>query len=283
TTSLNTINIISWNVRGIQNQIKRKKILVQLKSLRYNITFLQETHLIPKEATKLKQMWVGDMSYSSFSSKSRGTAILIRRNLPLSILSTNNDLDLEGRYSMMEVRLYGIHLLLVNINAPNKDDPQYFSDLSSKIHLFRKNPVSKSHKMIHTLMSEIAVVDTWRLIHPTDHDYSFYSPPHRIDMIMVPNSFTTSIISAFIGYRLLLDHAPISISWSPSVISKTSKCWRLNSSLSNDKEFQTTLLEKKKKKKKNNMKKDQPWYLIWDTLKAFLRRLFISKASYIKK
>uniref|UniRef100_H3BB69 Endonuclease/exonuclease/phosphatase domain-containing protein n=1 Tax=Latimeria chalumnae TaxID=7897 RepID=H3BB69_LATCH len=147
---------------------------------------------------------------------------------------------------------------------------------------FRKNPVSKSHKMIHTLMSEIAVVDTWRLIHPTDHDYSFYSPPHRIDMIMVPNSFTTSIISAFIGYRLLLDHAPISISWSPSVISKTSKCWRLNSSLSNDKEFQTTLLEKKKKKKKNNMKKDQPWYLIWDTLKAFLRRLFISKASQKK-
>ncbi len=39
------LNICSWNVKGVQNPVKRKKILNYLKKEQIHIAFLQETHL----------------------------------------------------------------------------------------------------------------------------------------------------------------------------------------------------------------------------------------------
>ena len=44
----------SWNVRGINSQIKRSKILNHLKKLNADICLLQETHLLESEHKKLQ-------------------------------------------------------------------------------------------------------------------------------------------------------------------------------------------------------------------------------------
>ena len=80
-----TLNICSWNVRGIHNPIKRKKILSFLKKEHVHIAMLQGTHLSVNEHSKLKRDWVGQVVSSSFTSKSRGVAILISKHLPLSL------------------------------------------------------------------------------------------------------------------------------------------------------------------------------------------------------
>ena len=46
------LGIITWNVNGILNPIKRKKCLSYLKSQGADVAFLQEVHLIDKEAIK---------------------------------------------------------------------------------------------------------------------------------------------------------------------------------------------------------------------------------------
>lgn len=49
-----SLRITSWNVNGLSNPVKRKKCLCYLKSQKADVVFLQEVHLIDKEAVKLK-------------------------------------------------------------------------------------------------------------------------------------------------------------------------------------------------------------------------------------
>lgn len=42
------VTFVSWNVRGLNNPVKRGKVLSHLKTLGLDIVFLQETHLKDK-------------------------------------------------------------------------------------------------------------------------------------------------------------------------------------------------------------------------------------------
>lgn len=42
---MNGLKIVSYNIKGLGNPIKRKKILNQLKALQCSVAMLQETHL----------------------------------------------------------------------------------------------------------------------------------------------------------------------------------------------------------------------------------------------
>lgn len=53
------LKIISWNVNGVSNKVKRYKIIAHLKSLSCDVAMLQETHVNQIEALKMKQKWVG--------------------------------------------------------------------------------------------------------------------------------------------------------------------------------------------------------------------------------
>ncbi len=43
------VNIISWNINGCGNQIKRRKVLAYLKSKNADIAFIQESHIMGDE------------------------------------------------------------------------------------------------------------------------------------------------------------------------------------------------------------------------------------------
>lgn len=73
------------NVQGIGNVIKRKKILTQLKKLKCDVPFLQETKLSDTEHIKLQSDWVGKIYFSSYCQAKRGTAILIHKNIPFTL------------------------------------------------------------------------------------------------------------------------------------------------------------------------------------------------------
>lgn len=69
------IKFCSWNVKGINEPIKRGKVLAHLKSLKADIIFLQEAHLKKEAQHRLKAKWIAKAYHSSFSHKSRGVAI----------------------------------------------------------------------------------------------------------------------------------------------------------------------------------------------------------------
>jgi exonuclease III len=82
---MSDMKIDSWNIKGIGNPIKRKKMLSILKKNKVDGAFLQETHLSDTEHAKLKMDWVDQVYFSSYKSNSRGTAILINKAIPFNL------------------------------------------------------------------------------------------------------------------------------------------------------------------------------------------------------
>lgn len=96
TKEKNNLVFSSWNVRGVNNPVRRGKALSHLKSLTSDIMFLQETHLNNKSCGRLRIKWIGEIYHSTPSSKARGAAILIRKGVP--VLQKKTITNREGHY-----------------------------------------------------------------------------------------------------------------------------------------------------------------------------------------
>lgn len=95
---MNRLNLVSYNVHGLNHPIKRKKILSQLKKLQCSIALIQETHLVEGEYKKLEREWVNQVFHASYGKK-RGVAILINKSLPFFAEKVIQ--DTMGRYVMV--------------------------------------------------------------------------------------------------------------------------------------------------------------------------------------
>lgn len=195
------IKLVSWNVRGLGHSIKRAKVFAHLNSLAADVLFLQETHIRPSEQKRLRCSWADKIYQSTFSSKARGVAIIIRKNIDFKHISTL--CDPNGRYIIVTGHLYSLHVTLLNIYGPNIDEPAFFRKTFEKLpdlsntnlivagdhnvildsHLDRSasricNP-SNASTVLNNLIASTNLVDIWRLHHPTDREYSFFSNKHK--------------------------------------------------------------------------------------------------------
>lgn len=119
-----SVNFVNWNVKSLNHPVKRKKVFAHLKQLNVDIAFLQETHLRTTDHFRLRGSWEGQIYHSNFHSKARGAAILIKKNVPFTV--TNVEADSLGRYVIVVGQLYSFPVILVNIYAPNWDNPAFF-------------------------------------------------------------------------------------------------------------------------------------------------------------
>lgn len=104
------LTFMSWNTRGLNNPVKSGKVLAHLKSLNSDIMFLQETHLKNDSHNRLRTGWIKDIYHSTFSMKTRGAVILIRKGLPFTQKKQGG-----------------------TISSDNRGDTQHFSDSSKFI------------------------------------------------------------------------------------------------------------------------------------------------------
>lgn len=84
-----SVKVVSWNINGCGNPMKRKKVLLYLKHKQADLAFIQETRLKDDEAKKWD--WVGQVYYSSSSSKKNGVLILVHKRLNLSMVKEFKD------------------------------------------------------------------------------------------------------------------------------------------------------------------------------------------------
>lgn len=88
-----------------------EKILTYLKREGVHLALLQETHLNDSEHLKLQQGGFGQIDFSSFTSRSRGVAILIQRNIPFKLVDCIKDVG--GRYVIVRGALYGEEIVII--------------------------------------------------------------------------------------------------------------------------------------------------------------------------
>lgn len=111
------VKIISFNVNGVLNPIKRSKILSKLKKQKAQIAFLQETRLSQSEHAKLKRMGFRHVFFSSYNAgHKRGVAALISNTLNYEHISEIKD-D-SGRFIKITRKIEGSEISLLNVYAP---------------------------------------------------------------------------------------------------------------------------------------------------------------------
>lgn len=303
------IRIITWNVRGLGGQIKRSRVFSHLKTLSSDIMFLQETHLRMGDHIRLRKQWIGQVYHSSFNSKSRGTAILIHKRV--MFLAKQVISDPEGRFVIVSGVLFHTPVVLVNVYAPNWDNPTFMSMLFSKIpnldthHLIfggdlncvidnnldksvtKSTSSSTMSRSLISLTNQIGCVDPWRFFHPSDKVFSFFSSVHhvysRIDYFFLDKALLSSVISSDYSAIVISDHAPhmLDISFLPPFKSRPQ--WKFDVRLLARTDFCEFLSKNIDFFIETNKTESVSASLLWETFKAFIRGRIISFSAHLAK
>uniref|UniRef100_A0A3P9LGY2 exodeoxyribonuclease III n=1 Tax=Oryzias latipes TaxID=8090 RepID=A0A3P9LGY2_ORYLA len=297
---------VSWS---IHHPIKRKKILSSLKKDKVQIAFLQETHLVDKEHMKLKRDWVGQAHYSSFSSNSRGVAVLIHKSVPF-VLETCKK-DPEGRYILLHGTIQDVHLTMMNIYAPSPPLSSFWTKIASELAEYKcdltllggdfncvldnnldRSPIPTDGRCnmggtLAKMLEELNLVDAWRSINPSSKDFTFYSNPHnsysRIDLFFLPPESLGQVNRCEIGSIYLSDHAPVYLDLNIKETTPTTTRWRFPSHFIIDKDYKKRMEEELKLYFDENDNSDTNPEFLWEAAKAYIRGSTISYIANRKK
>ncbi len=116
--------IITLNVNGLQDPIKRSKLVTKMKRENQHIIFWQETHLSDKEHEKYKHLGFKNAYYSSYEhGKKRGVIILISNKVVFQI--SKQIKDTEGRYILVKGYIDHKQVKLLNVYRPPGNDKTF--------------------------------------------------------------------------------------------------------------------------------------------------------------
>ena len=118
------LNIACFKVNGLRQNIKRKSTFYHLKNKKFDIISLQETHSSIAEETLWQYEWGGKIIFPHGNSNSKRTAISIRQSFASEVKTTYA--DSTGRFLLTEIEINDKNLVICNVYAPNKDDPNFF-------------------------------------------------------------------------------------------------------------------------------------------------------------
>lgn len=128
------LKLVSLNINGLGNPIKRAKVMAKLKMEEVHVIYLRETHLSREEHEKLKRFGYKNTYYTSYSqTRRRGVATLISNKIKLEFCKDIK--DKEGRYAIVKGKVEGNMVTLINVYAPPDSDKHFFKSLFDVIAL----------------------------------------------------------------------------------------------------------------------------------------------------
>ena len=253
-----TIRILSANVRGLNDQNKRRSIFKYYRD-RCDILCLQETHATESTAKLWANEWGGISLFSNGVSNSRGVAILIKNKTP--IMTLRCDRDNNGRIlicDLADVNNLENKFTLVNVYAPNSDDPDFFHQLikmtldgqSHKILIGdfnisldnqkdRKNTKETKHLSKQVLISAMAEwdwIDLWRV---RNQNVSYFTweclrpvyKASRIDYALTSIGMSSMIENITHTAGIRSDHNAIFVAVSLNNNKRGPGYWKMNSNI----------------------------------------------------
>lgn len=303
------IKYISWNVKGVNNPVKRKRVLTHLKGLNANFAFLQETHLRTSDHFRIRKDWVGQLFHSNFHHKSRGAAILVNKSTPF--IASDVITDPKGRYVIVTGKLFSTPLVLANLYAPNWDDTNFISTFLSAIPNLDSHSLilggdfnlvmspaldrssqrvtgpSKCASLIQMFLQKYGLCDAWRFLHPSARQYSFFSHVHhtfsRIDYFFMDKKLLPNLQDSSYESIVISDHAPLVLKLKFPQLPPRSYQWRLNSLLLSDKTFIQMMSTEIPLFLEINTTPGMSYSTIWESLKAYLRGKSIAYGASVNK
>lgn len=307
----NSLSIVSFNVRGIRENVKRKALFLFCKRSEADIVMLQETHSTETEAKFWKSQWGNTIHYSHGSSHSAGVAILLHKfkGEVLELIRSS-----EGRWILMVVKQGNATYVLGNIYGYNSSQSNkiLFGQISSNVkHLNGKykdsyvilggdfnecidtsvdrfpsklDPRSITNNLILSLGSDLSLIDAWRFFNPESIDFTWSNNnltlKSRIDMFLISQSALHFVQDVLHSVAPLSDHKLITLKLGNQQNTPTLRgYWKINNALLNDVEFNDSI----KELVKNIFSGCTEGYKEkWEFFKYKTRRIAIKRCKMIK-
>ena len=303
--------LITWNVRGMGSPTKRHKVLMMLKRRGVHIAFLQETHIGKGEALKLQKRWRGRIFATEYSAFARGALIWVRAGVPLEVGKAH--IDPEGRHVILEVKLNGKDLLLGCIYAPNTGQIQYLAELSAALSLTNASPlviggdfnmvadtnldrsippllgasIHRTAEGFRTWLSNWGLEDVWRVQHPAEREYSYYSGMHklhvRLDTFMCVAEMARYFKQAEYLSKTVSDHNPLIVKLQIGETRPAVPLWRLQKESLEDPVFREDLRGRIRDYMRENWNTTENRATEWEALKVVVRGYCIGGTVQIKR
>ena len=234
------IKILSLNVRGLRNHVKRRRLFSYLKNQKTDFYCLQETFSSKEDEGPWALEWGGKILFSHGTRHSKGTCIL---HWPNSLfLLEHLSLDPNGRTVIAKIKLDDEEFFLASVYAPC--DPQQqtlfteklYSDIISKTNTSRIIIAGDWNTTLHSIdkrggrqwqetrhrnslisfMNELGLVDGYRVLHPKKKAFTYESKSlklkSRIDFFLIAQSLKPNIRAAEIRSSIAPDHKAIYLS-----------------------------------------------------------------------
>uniref|UniRef100_A0A671RIW1 exodeoxyribonuclease III n=1 Tax=Sinocyclocheilus anshuiensis TaxID=1608454 RepID=A0A671RIW1_9TELE len=193
------LNVMSWNVNGLNGTIKRTKCLDYLRSKRVSIALIQESNLKACDVHRFQNRYYKLVSFPS-DKKSKGVLIMMARRLPFSIHCSRSDAD--GRITYILVTWSNIKCAFVSVYALNEYDSLFYQQLVrmslslndyhlviggdfNAVHdpILDRSQISNSDqtssKLFNDFIKQVNVCDVWQLRNEAVKDYTFFSHPRH--------------------------------------------------------------------------------------------------------
>ena len=257
----------SMNCWGLADVKKRKDVFNFLRSKQFSVYFLQDTHFTKEKELIIRADWGFECIFNSYTSQSRGVAILINNNFEYKI--HNIFRDNKGNVLIVDITICNIRLTLVNLYGPNTDDPMFYKVILKQVKLFNNkycvlggdwnlvlnsnidtynyvnvnNP--KARDQVLEIISELNLVDIWRDHNPDFKKFTWRRNKPirqaRLDFFLLSDSLYSSIETSSIhsGYRT--DHSMITLKFKFNENEKHSTYWKFNNSLLKNVDYITTV------------------------------------------
>lgn len=236
-----TLKLVSLNVKGISNFHKRKTIYTWCRKKNADFSFLQETHSKEEIETQWKNEWGAEIIMLHGSSNSCGVAILINKGVDYTPHS--KIMDPLGRYIILKAEIKEKIYVLINIYAPNNDKEsfKFFSDLLAMLKnenldeeeniiigdfncplntiLDKKGGLLMPRKSVVSIINSIQdyldLIDIWRVKNPNTKSYTWSQNSPlifcRLDYWLISNNLHDLTTSTDIIPAIKTDHSAISL------------------------------------------------------------------------
>ena len=258
------IKVLSVNCRGLKSYQKRFDVINFLKEKQPHILCLQDTHCTDSEYTSIKNIWSAECAINGNKTNSRGVAILLNSNLEYKII--NESCDNNGNLICLDLQIDNDWTVrLINIYAPNNDDPDFFLYVAD---LIDQNPCNyeiicgdlnltlnplidsynyaninnpKARDQLMDIMQSRNLVDSYRVQNATKKIYTWFrknpTKMARLDYFIVSSAMMDIIYKSDIipGYRT--DHSIIQITIKSNNFIRGRGLWKFNCSLLKNPEY----------------------------------------------
>ena len=263
-----SIKVLSANCQGLYNNEKRQDVLHYLKETNASIVCLQDTHLLETHVPSVRQIW-SDCYLHGVRTNSRGVGILLNNNFEYEVLECHKDEN--GNYIQLYLKCSSMIINLINIYAPNHDDPKFFNEIKNLTlkgesdyvilcgdfnlvldpkkdsHNYKKVNNPKARLATIELMDEVDLMDLYRTLHTDTIRYTWRRKnpvkQARLDYFLVSSSTIDIINSCNIrpGYRS--DHSILEMHITINPFKRGKGIWKFNNNLLYQKDYLTMINE----------------------------------------